>query len=297
MQNQGTEGQADACNRIADNTTRGQIVVGVRVLCDSCRVAITADAASRMLNVNRPGSPESELACFRLSSKIPPAPPRSNVHRAAAFKRSSGSLVKRERIPVATASIVQRQPQYVKSTLARQRVRLTIIAFALTLASEILSGWKPRNPLDLADPWVVSGTIAIVAGLLIRGWAAGMLVKKKRLASNGPYALVRHPLYLGSVLMMLGFMLLTGLWWNLVIVAITAFISIGGAIRSEEQFLAGKFGERWTAYASSRGRLLPRSIAGTLRSSWSWERWFQNREFNAVTLSAIVWLGFLVWYR
>ena len=84
-----------------------------------------------------------------------------------------------------------------------------------------------------------------------------MLVKKKRLASDGPYALVRHPLYLGSILLMLGFALLTGMWWNLPISALIALISFGTAIHSEERFLAEKFGDRWAVYAAERGRSPP----------------------------------------
>jgi len=196
---------------------------------------------------------------------------------------------------VASVSLPQSPPR-IKDADAQNRVRFTAIVFCLTLGGEILLGWKPRNPTDFADPWIATGTAALLLGLLVRTWAAGMLVKKKRLASDGPYALVRHPLYLGSILMMFGVTLLTGMWWNLLIAGITALISFGGAIRGEEQFLAAKFGERWTAYATCRGRLLPRGIGGSVLAFWNWKRWLKNREFNAWMGAILGWLGLLAWY-
>ena len=196
---------------------------------------------------------------------------------------------------MASASVIQR-PQYVKGLFVQHRIRLTALAFCAMLASEVLLGCVPRNPLQVADPWVATGTAALLLGLLLRSWAAGMLIKKKRLASDGPYALVRHPLYLGSILLMLGFALLTGLWWNLPISALIAIISFGTAIQSEERFLAEKFGDRWTAYAADRGRLLPLGIAGNLAGFWDWKRWVRNREFNAWIGAAVGWVSLLAWF-
>lgn len=196
---------------------------------------------------------------------------------------------------VVSATVIQR-PQYVKTFFVQQRIRLTATAFFALLGSEVLLGFRPRNPLQLADPWVTAGSITLLLGLLLRSWAAGMLVKKKRLASDGPYAFVRHPLYLGSILLMLGFALLTGIWWNLPIAALIALVSFGTAIHSEERFLAEKFGDRWTSYAADRGRLLPLGVAGNLAGFWDWKRWARNREFNAWIGAAVGWVGLLAWH-
>jgi protein-S-isoprenylcysteine O-methyltransferase Ste14 len=196
------------------------------------------------------------------------------------------------------ASVAIPQPkQRAKDVVAQQRVRWTSLIFAATIGSEILLGLRPQNPLDISNPWVASGSGVLLLGLLIRTWAAGTLVKKKRLISDGPYALVRHPLYLGSILLMLGFTLLTGMWWNLALACVVAIISFGGAIRGEERFLADKFGEKWTSYSSRCGRLLPRRIAGSLATSWHRKRWLKNREFNAWLGAIVGWLGLLVWYQ
>jgi protein-S-isoprenylcysteine O-methyltransferase Ste14 len=196
---------------------------------------------------------------------------------------------------VASVAIPQPKPR-AKDVVAQQRVRWTAIVFLVTLLGEILLGLRPRNPLDFTDPLVIGGSVVLILGLLIRTWAAGTLVKKKRLISEGPYALVRHPLYVGSILLMLGFTLLTGMWWNLIVAGLTAIVSFGGAIRGEERFLADKFGDKWTSYASRCGRLFPRSVAGSFTAPWHRKRWLKNREFNAWLGAVAGWLGMLAWH-
>lgn len=196
---------------------------------------------------------------------------------------------------MASVAIPQPTPR-VKDVVAAQRVRWTGIVFSAAIVSQIALGLRPCNPLDLANPWVAAGSLAILLGLLIRTWAAGSLVKKKRLISEGPYALVRHPLYLGSILLMLGFTLLTGMWWNVLLAGLTAAVTFGGAIHGEERFLAAKFGDKWTTYAQRCGRLLPRGIAGSFIVPWHRKRWLKNREFNAWLGALAGWLGFVAWF-
>lgn len=193
------------------------------------------------------------------------------------------------------SSEILEKARYVPDRLARHRIKITVGVFLIVLATEIGMGLKPRNPLDLSDPWVATGTVLVFLGLLIRSWAAGTLVKKKKLANDGPYSLVRHPLYLGSTLMMVGFTLLTGMWWNIAVAALTALVCFGHAIRTEEAFLAARFGDRWTSYASQTGRILPRGLAGQLFAPWGVRRWLRNREYNAWLGTLGGWLGLLWW--
>ena len=65
------------------------------------------------------------------------------------------------------------------------------------------------HPAPVPRLWAGLGVSLI--GLLLRGWAAGYLEKGKRLAQDGPYAFLRHPLYDGSFLIALGLSLLGGL--------------------------------------------------------------------------------------
>src|SRR5579872_4849342 len=84
---------------------------------------------------------------------------------------------------------------------ARWRVPL---GFVFGAAYLILS--RPTVKLLLAG-----GAVAAM-GLAIRAWAAGHLVKNQNLATHGPYAYTRNPLYFGSALMAAGFVLAGGSW-------------------------------------------------------------------------------------
>ncbi|HZF67984.1 MAG TPA: methyltransferase [Gemmatirosa sp.] len=66
--------------------------------------------------------------------------------------------------------------------------------------------WAPRSPAMTATTLAVGASVALV-GLLVRGWAAGHIVKNNRLATTGPYAHTRNPLYFGSFLLAAGFAL------------------------------------------------------------------------------------------
>src|SRR5258708_246498 len=64
--------------------------------------------------------------------------------------------------------------------------------FALAVA---LAWWAEPTAWSLA-----AGAAVSLPGLLLRGWAAGHLAKNQRLATSGPYALTRNPLYIGTAL-------------------------------------------------------------------------------------------------
>jgi protein-S-isoprenylcysteine O-methyltransferase Ste14 len=76
----------------------------------------------------------------------------------------------------------------------------------------------PLYALGVAGVWLADPTPAglalglalVVAGEAVRSWGAGHLVKNDRLTVTGPYAWVRHPLYLGSLLIGAGFLLMGG---------------------------------------------------------------------------------------
>ncbi|SVE42317.1 uncharacterized protein METZ01_LOCUS495171, partial [marine metagenome] len=60
--------------------------------------------------------------------------------------------------------------------------------------------------------WV--GLPIALLGVAVRIYASGYIIKNKELASTGPYAIVRHPLYTGNILLLIGMCLTSGLWWS-----------------------------------------------------------------------------------
>src|SRR5947207_6187061 len=105
--------------------------------------------------------------------------------------------------PRATPSTIR---EMIVDLCVRRRVPISVALFAgLILLDLVVFRVRPRNVLDWTLPLAASGVLLVFFGLLVRSWAAGTLRKQRELATTGPYAFVRHPLYFGSFLMMVGF--------------------------------------------------------------------------------------------
>lgn len=129
--------------------------------------------------------------------------------------------------------------------------------------------------------------LPVVAGLWLRGYAAGYVKKNAELTQTGPYAYTRNPLYLGSMLLAFGFALAAGRVW-LGVLLVGLFLAVyWPVILSEEAFLRGAF-PGFDRYAAAVPRLLPRltpaRIAGGLAGGtgrFSAKRYQHHREYNA----------------
>jgi protein-S-isoprenylcysteine O-methyltransferase Ste14 len=132
--------------------------------------------------------------------------------------------------------------------------------------------------------WISIGmgvTIAI-PGILLRALASGHVKKNQELTTTGPYAYLRHPLYLGSLIMAIGFATAARSGWVLLVVAAMFFAIYLPVIRSEEAFLRQTF-PTFDEYAQNVPRLLPRLRAyGTGSVAFSSQLYWQHREYNAI---------------
>ncbi|HEU5184146.1 MAG TPA: isoprenylcysteine carboxylmethyltransferase family protein [Gemmatimonadaceae bacterium] len=103
---------------------------------------------------------------------------------------------------------------------------------------------------------VVGASIAF-AGLLIRAWAAGHIVKNDRLATTGPYAHTRNPLYFGSFLIAAGFAIAAH--WSLLLFVIAFFVLIyGPTIRDERVGIRARFPEAYEEWERNVPPFVPR---------------------------------------
>ncbi len=126
------------------------------------------------------------------------------------------------------------------------------------------------------------GAIGIVPGLLIRALASGHVQKNEALATSGPYGYTRNPLYLGSLLMGLGFCVAARSWWVGAVLVVMFFAIYVPVIRDEESFLRNKFPE-FEEYARRVPRMLPRLTAsGEGSVGFSLELYLKHREWNAL---------------
>ncbi|MCG5547274.1 methyltransferase family protein [Halorhodospira halochloris] len=104
----------------------------------------------------------------------------------------------------------------------------------------------------------VVGTILAGIGIMIRLWGAGHLKKDKELAQDGPYAFVRHPLYVGNTLIITGYLAAAQIWWLVPIAIAFGLLYYPPAIRKEDSKLRKRFPEQWEAWGTKTHALIPK---------------------------------------
>jgi len=106
--------------------------------------------------------------------------------------------------------------------------------------------------------WHWWGVPLVVLGEAMRTWAAGHLVKDETLTVGGPYAYVRNPLYLGSLISTIGFLLVLGDWRLAAAFFVIALAVYVPTVQQEENYLRRMHGEAFDEYRRRVPLLLPR---------------------------------------
>ena len=159
----------------------------------------------------------------------------------------------------------------------------------------VLLIWVRPTPAEFAV-----GLVAVALGASVRTWGAGHLVKTLRLTVTGPYAHMRHPLYVGTLLCGSGISLMLGGWWSLAVLAVFVpwffFVYFPRKEQLESDRLEALYGEAFALYRSQVPALLPRfsawtpsseqAFAGAEGRRWSLDLYWQNNELG--TLLALI---------
>ena len=138
--------------------------------------------------------------------------------------------------------------------------------------------------------WVGVGALVAALGEGLRVWAAGHLEKGREITRSGPYRLTRHPLYVGSAVIGVGFVIASAsLVVTLIVLGYLAVMLLAAA-RLEEATLRDRFGEQYDQY-----------VAGALRApqrSFTVSRAVANGEHHALLgfMAALAILGLKAWY-
>lgn len=146
------------------------------------------------------------------------------------------------------------------------------------------------HPSDLS---LCIGLPISVAGLLLRGWAAGHLAKDRYLATSGPYAYLRNPLYAGTLITACGIVIASrDLWLALIFAAVFFFVYLP-AVELEEQHLRDIFGE-YPHYAAVVPRFFPSVKWRGGPNHFSWALYRKNEEYKA-SLGFLLAVAWLIW--
>jgi protein-S-isoprenylcysteine O-methyltransferase Ste14 len=141
----------------------------------------------------------------------------------------------------------------------RTRGLWNLVALSLALALKAMAG-------SSVPPWAFGLLGAVVlATQAWRIWAAGFVGRPARggepageaLVTAGPYAFVRNPMYVGTVVGVLAFAGMSGLPYAVVAAALIMGLVYGGALHHEEAFLSARFGHEYRRYRLAVSRLLP----------------------------------------
>jgi hypothetical protein len=158
------------------------------------------------------------------------------------------------------------------STLQRWRVPLGFISAIL----------YRRSPAARAGCCCSLGSRSPSPASLVRAWASGHLRKNRELATDGPYAFTRNPLYFGSFLLVLGFSIgggscRLGLW------LVTFFgLIYWPVIQTEAAHIGQLFGDDYRAWASRVPLFFPRFSPGSRNRPV-----IAKQEFRPATISRI----------
>jgi phospholipid methyltransferase len=177
----------------------------------------------------------------------------------------------------------------VTARLARVRARLaeTLARWRVPLgfASALIVLWLAEPTL----PTLEAGAPLAVVGEGLRIWAAGHLNKSREVTSSGPYRWFAHPLYVGSSLLGAGLAVASNSITVALVIAAYLGSTIAAAIRSEEAYLRGRFGDGYDRYRQAGNG----PVEGSLRR-FSVTQALANREHRAVAGLAVAVLLLLL---
>lgn len=103
------------------------------------------------------------------------------------------------------------------------------------------------------------GTLAIFTAIAGRGWSLFYIGGRKNaeLVTTGPYSVTRNPLYLFSLIGILGVGAQTGSLLSMMLLVIAAYLAFDMAMRGEEAYLGSRYGRGFDKYKEAVPRLWP----------------------------------------
>jgi protein-S-isoprenylcysteine O-methyltransferase Ste14 len=121
---------------------------------------------------------------------------------------------------------------------------------AIPVVAAVAYWSNPANLFEGAEPWAITGLAIVWLGQFVRIWATGYIKKRDEVCQVGPYTIVRHPLYFGSMLMGIGFIVWGRNWPAAALMTLFWFLFYVPKMLREEQHMLDKFGDTYREYAA-----------------------------------------------
>ena len=143
----------------------------------------------------------------------------------------------------------------------------------------------------------------VILGVLIRAWGAGHLYKDQKFSKSGPYHFVRHPLYLGSCLLSIGFIIVLSHWAVAITLGTLTFLQYVHTIQHEDKNLLLMFGNQYAEYMKTTGTIIPSisNIGSSIKEfrkdtfGFSIKQYFHNKEYElllgVIAIFVIIYIG------
>jgi protein-S-isoprenylcysteine O-methyltransferase Ste14 len=134
------------------------------------------------------------------------------------------------------------------------------LVFLVYLIGALILNWIVPLPTPWTPPLRILGGSLVTTGLFLGGSAISQMTRAHTspdphqpttaLVIQGPYRFTRNPIYVGFLLIYLGFTLLAGTLWGLIASPFLLWTILHAVIHAEEDYLDRKFGEQYMAYRS-----------------------------------------------
>ena len=144
------------------------------------------------------------------------------------------------------------------------------------------------------DKSLLIGIWFIIPGLLIRLWSNGYIMKSQKLTTCGPYRFVRHPLYLGTTLLIIGFIIMLRVYAIGILSIVIISIIYCKTIRKEEKMLGDKFKKEWFNYQKKVRAIIPmlHPYQGADKWPFSFKRLVKSQEYKLLIWTIILVINF-----
>jgi protein-S-isoprenylcysteine O-methyltransferase Ste14 len=151
-------------------------------------------------------------------------------------------------------------------------------------------------------PWAQPKPALMAAGIglmllaeALRIWAAGTIHKTEELTTGGPYAFVRHPLYVGSFVHTVAYCLMSGHWQSFLFAVPLFLLLYSAAVSTEEAMLHKLYGRCYEEYSRQVPRFIPRLRRPERgHGRFSWAQVAENKEYVNIIWAVLLCSLFLL---